>query len=194
MTFSIIALTDDSIGVAVASGSKGVGKRVPWLKSGVGSVATQGYTKTYYGKRGLELMGKGHRPRETLKLLLDENRGREKRQVAMMDMQGRNGIHTGGKCPAYTSLYQADGIICIGNLLETEDVAPKMASGYGKGNSFPWKLVHALIEGSKEGGDKRGERSAALLAGGSWDLKIRIDDSENPISELGEELESLDSG
>ena len=61
MTYSIIKLDKNTgtLGIAVASGSIAVATRVPWIKRGVGAIATQAYTNTMYGSEGLKLLEKG---------------------------------------------------------------------------------------------------------------------------------------
>ena len=46
MTYSIVARDPETgqLGVAVQTGTFGVGRGVPWAEAGVGAVATQSYT------------------------------------------------------------------------------------------------------------------------------------------------------
>jgi len=64
-TFSIVARDPETgqLGVAVQSHWFSVGTVVPWVKSGVGAVATQSLADVTYGPLGLELMRRG-RPRK----------------------------------------------------------------------------------------------------------------------------------
>ena len=57
-TYSIVARDPDTgeMGVAVQSHWFSVGTDVPWVKAGVGAVATQSLTDVTYGPLGLELM------------------------------------------------------------------------------------------------------------------------------------------
>ncbi|MBT4149940.1 MAG: DUF1028 domain-containing protein, partial [Candidatus Marinimicrobia bacterium] len=57
-TYSIVALDAETgeLGVAVQSHWFSVGFLVPWVKAGVGAVATQSFVKVDYGPDGLELM------------------------------------------------------------------------------------------------------------------------------------------
>ena len=94
-TFSIVCrdpATGD-LGVAVQSHWFSVGSIVPWAESGVGAVATQSFVDPSYGKLGLDLMRAGRSAPETLAGLLAADNGRDVRQVAMIDSQGRVAAH-----------------------------------------------------------------------------------------------------
>src|SRR6185436_11679473 len=96
-TFSIVARDPNTgeIGVAVQSHWFSVGPIVPWAEAGVGAVATQSFVDPSYGKLGLELMRTGKSGPEALRALLAGDDGREVRQVAMIDAQGRVDAWTG---------------------------------------------------------------------------------------------------
>src|SRR6266576_1123555 len=96
-TFSIVArdpITGE-LGVAVQSHWFSVGSIVTWAEAGVGAIATQSFVDPSYGKLGLELMRAGKTAPETLKALLVGDDGRDVRQVAMIDAQGRVDAWTG---------------------------------------------------------------------------------------------------
>src|SRR5216117_2922754 len=96
-TFSIVARDPQTgeIGVAVQSHWFAVGQTVPWAEAGIGAVATQSFSDPSYGKLGLDLMRTGKSAPEALKALLAGDDGREVRQVAMIDAQGRVDAWTG---------------------------------------------------------------------------------------------------
>src|SRR5687768_3246289 len=90
-TYSIVArdpVTGD-LGVAVQSHWFSVGAIVAWAEAGVGAVATQSFVDPSYGKLGLDLMRTGKSAPDALKSLLAGDEGRDVRQVAMIDAQGR---------------------------------------------------------------------------------------------------------
>jgi len=101
-TFSIVARdpATGEIGVAVQSHWFSVGSVVPWAEAGVGAVATQSFVDPSYGKLGLELMKAGRSAPDALRGLVAADPGRDVRQVAMIDAEGRVMAHTGGKCVA----------------------------------------------------------------------------------------------
>src|SRR6266542_4533358 len=96
-TFSIVARDPVTceLGVAVQSHWFSVGSIVPWAEAGVGAIATQSFIDPSYGKLGLELMRTGKSGPEALKSLLAGDAGRDVRQVAMIDAQGRVDAWTG---------------------------------------------------------------------------------------------------
>ena len=194
-TFSIVARSPESglFGVAVASGSLSVGDRVPHAKPGVGVVATQAYTNVAYGTKGLELMGRGMLPREVLDRILKEDLGRESRQVAMVDAKGNKAVFTGRRVPRWCGESTGKDYIVIGNLLAGREVVDNMAEEFERSaGDLAWRIVRALEAASESGGDRRGERSAALLVAGarSVEVEVMVNEHSAPIKELNRRLGS----
>lgn len=192
-TFSIIAMLPDSrlMGVATASGAPFVGDRVPHAKPGVGVVATQAYTNIIYGARGLELMEFGLTPQEALNLLLSEDIEKDLRQVAIMDFKGKKAAFTGSKTPEYHAEIMKEHYIVIGNMLSSRAVVKSVAETFeGTAGDLAWRMAYALKAGSKSGGDRRGEKSAALIVVNDKTVKakVKVDIHENPIEELLHQL------
>lgn len=188
-TFSILAMSPDSglMGVAVASGSTSVGDRVPHAKPGVGVIATQAYTNVAYGIKGLELLAKGLSPKEALNKLLREDIERELRQVAIMDFKKRKAVFTGVKAPEFHGELVGEDHVVVGNLLAGKSVVPGIAEEFEKASGeLAWRMAKALKAGSESGGDRRGERSAALIVVGQEEVrvKIKVDEHKAPIEEL----------
>lgn len=192
-TFSIVARSSEFglLGVAVASGSTSVGSRVPHAKPGVGAVATQAYTNIAYGTKGLELMDKGVLPNDALDEILRTDSGREYRQVALMDAKGNKAAFTGRMVPELRGELIGKDYIVIGNLLSRRDLVSRMAEEFERSvGGLAWKMVRVLREASKSGGDRRGERSAALIVVNaiSVETEIRVDNHKNPVKELSKRL------
>lgn len=192
-TFSILAISPDSklIGVAVASGSTSVGDRVPHAKPGVGVIATQAYTNVTYGIKGLELLTKGLSPKEVLKRLLIEDSGRELRQVAVMDFNGRKAVFTGANAPEFRGEIVGESYVVVGNLLAGKGVVKSMAEEFERSSGdLAWRMANALKAGSESGGDRRGEKSAALIMVSTEkvEVKINVDKHVDPIGELFQKL------
>jgi len=188
-TFSILAASRDSklMGVAVASGSISVGDRVPHAEPGVGVIATQAHTNVAYGINGLELLAKGISPKDVLDRLLYEDSGRELRQVAIMDFKGRKAFFTGANVPDWHGEATGESYVVIGNLLAGENVVPSIAEEFERTRGeLAWRMVRALKAGSEAGGDRRGEKSAALIVIDQRKVKVRmkVDEHENPVEEL----------
>src|ERR1700712_5714683 len=68
-TFSIAAVDPRTgeVGVAVTTRVPCVGNGVPWVRKGVGAVATQANTRTEYGTELLDALARGETPDEALK-------------------------------------------------------------------------------------------------------------------------------
>jgi uncharacterized Ntn-hydrolase superfamily protein len=192
-TFSILAVSLNMklMGVAVASGSTSVGERVPHAKPGVGVIATQAYTNVAYGTNGLELLSRGLSPKEALDSLLAEDAKRELRQVAIMDFKKQKAVFTGKSVPDCWAEVVKDECIAIGNMLSRSEVANKMVEKFESSNEpFATRLVEALKAGSANGGDRRGERSAAIIVVNAQSVlvKLKVDFHEKPIEELIRQL------
>jgi uncharacterized Ntn-hydrolase superfamily protein len=188
-TFSILAISPDSrlMGVAVASGSTSVGERVPHAKPRVAVIATQAYTNVTYGINGLELLTKGLSPEQTLDRLLMEDPMRELRQVAIMDFNGKKAVFTGVNAPEFRGEIVGESYVVIGNLLAEREVVKSMAEEFERSSGdLAWRMARALKAGSKSGGDRRGEKSAALIVVSTekLEVEIKVDKHANPIGEL----------
>jgi uncharacterized Ntn-hydrolase superfamily protein len=196
-TFSIAAYDPDAQewGVAVASKYLAVGSAVPWAKAGVGAVATQSRVNVTYGPKGLELLADGKTAEETVTALTDADKGKDFRQLGVIDAKGNAATFTGEKCVAWAGGKKGTNYTCQGNMLTGADVVDGMAKVFEDTKGpLAWRLMAALEEGEKAGGDKRGKQSAALLvvkdgAGpnglGDRYLDFRVDDHETPVQELG---------
>jgi uncharacterized Ntn-hydrolase superfamily protein len=194
-TFSILAISPDSklMGVAVASGSTYVGDRVPHAKPGIGVVATQAYTNVTYGIKGLELLMNGLTPQKALNALFGEDPERNLRQVAMMNFKREKAVFTGANAPEHRGEIIGEDYIVIGNLLSRKEMVSSMAKQFESSRGdLAWKLVEALKAGSGSGGDKRGEKSAALVVVGveKVEVEIKIDMHKNAVEELFRKLKS----
>jgi uncharacterized Ntn-hydrolase superfamily protein len=200
-TFSIVAcdLRSQAWGIAVASKFPAVGAVVPWAKARTGAIATQALANTTFGPRGLELLASGLSADETLSKLLTRDRGREERQVGLVDAKGKAASFTGKSCSAWAGGLTGPGYAIQGNILAGAEVVSEMEHAFleAKGE-LPERLFTSLERGSRAGGDRRGRQSAAMLVvkqkagyGGYNDrwVDCRVDDHLNPIGRLGELLE-----
>jgi uncharacterized Ntn-hydrolase superfamily protein len=205
VTFSIVAADPDvgDWGIAVASRFPCVGAVVPWAKAGVGAVATQSWANTALGPEGLGLMGEGVSAEEALRRLLDEDEGREDRQVGFVDAAGRAATFTGSRCMAWAGGATGPGFAAQGNILVGEPVVAELARVYAatEGDLCD-RLLAALLAGDVTGGDRRGRQSAALLVvreGGGYEgrndryIDLRVDDHPQAPHELARLFEVWDT-
>lgn len=194
-TYSIVArdASTGQLGVAVQSHWFGVGPVVPWAEAGVGAVATQSFPDLKYGREGLQMMRSGKSAPDALAALLATDDGRDVRQVAMIDAQGRVAAHTGAKNIAAAGHVTGRDFSAQANMMLNEKVWPAMARAFevAKGD-LAERLLAALDAAQAVGGDIRGKQSAALIVvaakatGGLGDrlFDIRVDDSGEPLKEL----------
>lgn len=194
-TYSIVARdpATGELGVAVHSHWFAVGPVVPWAEPGVGAVATQSFVDLRYGRQGLDLMRSGKSAPEALSELLAADGGRDVRQVAMIDAQGRVAAHTGLKNIPAAGHVTGPNYSAQANLMLNEKVWPAMARAFagGKGD-LAERLLAALDAAQAAGGDIRGKQSAALIVvapkatGSPADrvFDLRVDDSTEPLKEL----------
>ncbi len=195
-TFSIVARDPDTgeLGVAVQSHWFSVGPIVPWAEAGVGAVATQSFVDPSYGKNGLDLMRGGKSAPDALKELLAKDDGREVRQVAMIDAQGRVDAWTGKNDIQAAGHIVGTNFSVQANLMLNDKVWPAMAHAFEntKGD-LAERMLAALDAAQAAGGDIRGRQSAAIIVvtgkptGQAWKdrtFDLRVDDSPEPLQEL----------
>jgi len=195
-TFSIVARdpATGELGVAVQSHWFSVGSTVPWIEAGVGAVATQSFVDPSYGKLGLELMRTGKSAPDALRSLLAGDDGRDVRQVAMIDFEGRVDAWTGKNDIYAAGHFVGKNFSVQANLMANDKVWPAMAQAFEntKGD-LAERMLAALDAAQAVGGDIRGRQSAALIVvtgkptGQAWKDRIfdlRVDDSSQPLPEL----------
>lgn len=195
-TFSIVCRdpATGELGVAVQSHWFSVGSIVAWAEAGVGAVATQSFVDPSYGKNGLDLMRGGKSAPDTLKELLEKDEGREVRQVAMIDAQGRVDAWTGKNDIQAAGHIVGKDFSVQANLMLNDKIWPAMARAFEstKGD-LAERMLAALDAAQAAGGDIRGRQSAALIVvtgkptGQAWKdrtFDLRVDDSPQPLLEL----------
>jgi uncharacterized Ntn-hydrolase superfamily protein len=195
-TYSIVARDPNTgqLGVAVQSHWFSVGAVVSWAEAGVGAVATQSIVDPAYGPLGLELMRAGKSAPEALKSLLASDAQADLRQVAMIDAQGRVAAHTGPLCIIAAGHQIGANYSVQANLMLKDTVWGAMAKAFenAKGDLAD-RLVAALEAAQAEGGDIRGQQSAALIVvsgqptGRPWAdrlFDLRVEDHPAPVTEI----------
>jgi len=195
-TYSIVALdeTTGELGVAVQSHWFSVGFLVPWVKAGVGAVATQSFVKVDYGPDGLQLMESGITAVDALKTLTSKDEGEAVRQVGMIDIKGNVAAHTGSRCIKYAGHIIGENYSVQANMMANGTVPKAMAVAFEKTKGdLADRMMAALEAAEAEGGDIRGKQSAAMVivsgepSGVDWKdtkLSLRIEDHPTPLIEL----------
>lgn len=182
------------LGVAVQSHYFSVGAIVSWAEAGVGAVATQSVANVDYGPRGLALMREGLSARQALSALVENDPGRDVRQVAMVDAHGRVAVHTGPRCIPAAGHLEGDGFAVQANLMVSDAVWPAMKRAFEAADGdLADRLVAALEAAQAAGGDVRGQQSAALVVVSGkrshepWRERLfdlRVEDHPAPLAEL----------
>ena len=195
-TFSLVACDAErgEWGVGVASRFLAVGALSAWARPEVGAIATQSWIKASYGPEGLELLARGTSAPEALERLLAQDDGREKRQVGIVDGQGRTATYTGSACLGWAGDRTGASYAAQGNMLVSEATLAALAAAFeaSSGSPLAERLLAALRAGQDAGGDRRGQQAAALRVvrrGGGYlgadiAVDLRVDDHARPIDEL----------
>jgi len=181
-----------ALGVSVSTAIPAVGSVVPHVEAGVGAVAIQAQTNVLYGIEGLKLLKTGLSPQAALETMLQGDIDREKRQVIIIDAQGRTAAFTGRENIEWKGHMIRKDCVAAGNLLTGSRVIKAMVETFeATEGKLAERLLKALEAGQEAGGDKRGRMSAALLvAGEQWVsetrplLDLRVDAHQDPVKEL----------
>ena len=197
-TFSIVAADPSAkqVGVAVQSKYFAVGAVVPWVRSGIGAVATQARGLARYGPVLLDSLAEGRTPQAALDEALASDQLASERQIGVVSSEGETANYTGKDCLEWAGSRSGPGYSVQGNILAGEAVVEEMANAFLKAEgTLAERLMVSLEAGQLAGGDKRGQQSAALLVeqlgyedvgaeGIDRLVDLRVDDHIEPIKEL----------
>jgi uncharacterized Ntn-hydrolase superfamily protein len=198
-TFSIVAADParSEVGCAVQSRYFAIGAVTPWVRAGVGSVATQAMgVVAANGERVLSALAGGADPSEALDRTLAVDVGRELRQLGVVAADGRSAAYTGAGCVESAGHLVEPGFAIQGNMLANAEVLPAMRREFVETDApLPERLLAALEAGQAAGGDRRGQQSSALVVeqlgaarrsreGIDRVCDLRVDDHPEPIVEL----------
>jgi uncharacterized Ntn-hydrolase superfamily protein len=191
MTYSIVArdARTGALGVGVQTHQPAVGAIVPWVKAGVGAVATQSFANINFGLQGLTLLEHGLGAPQALSALIAADDMPGRRQVAVIDADGAVAVHTGGECIPFASHVVGDGFSAQANMMANKGVPEAMAAAFtSTAGPLPLRIMAVLDAAQRAGGDIRGSQSAAILvrAPGPLDYRwdLRVDNSADPLGEL----------
>jgi uncharacterized Ntn-hydrolase superfamily protein len=191
VTWSIIARDEPTgrVGIVVATRFFAVGAMVPYIRTGIGAVASQAFINPLYGPQGLVLLESGLGSEETVARLTAADAGRDNRQLHVMDRDGRFAAYTGAACIDWCGHAVRGSFSIAGNMLAGPAVLADTIAAYeaAPGVPFARRLIAAMRAGEAAGGDKRGKQSAALLIHDGEDYPLydlRVDDHADPLTEL----------
>src|SRR5476649_52887 len=191
MTFSVVARCAETgqFGIAISSSSIAVGARCPWLRPGVGAVASQNITLPALGPQTLDLLEQGMAPAEALAAALARQDHSQYRQVSVIDSAGKTAHFSGANTLGINNAVSGEDCVAAGNMLANSGVIEAMVRAF---ESTPGhladRLLAAMQAGVAEGGEAGPVHSAALAVVGdlSWPIvDLRVDwADEDPIGAL----------
>ena len=195
-TYSIVARDPETgeMGVAVQSHWFSVGSIVSWGEAGVGVVATQSFVNPAFGPNGLELLKSGMTAEQVVDKLISEDEGRDVRQLAIIDVNGKVKSYTGKNCIPGAGNIIGENYSVQANLMLNDKVPGAMSKAFEESKGpLAERLMAALFAAEKVGGDIRGKQSAAILVvkgrstGKVWEdrlIDLRVEDDPYPLDKL----------
>ena len=198
-TFSIVAADPETgeVGCAVQSRYFAIGAVTPWVRAGVGAVATLAMgVVARNGERALSALASRSEPQSALDQALAADDDRELRQLGAVTADGRAAAFTGRGCVEWAGHLVGDGFAVLGNMLAGAEVPAAIRSAFLSSLApLPERLVAVLEAGQAACGDRRGQQAAALVVeqlgaaersreGIDCVCDLRVDDHREPIVEL----------
>jgi uncharacterized Ntn-hydrolase superfamily protein len=191
MTFSIVGRckATGQLGVAISSSSIAVAARCPWVRAGVGAVATQNVTLPALGPRVLDQLQSGADPRTALDRACTTDEHIAYRQLTAVDSQGRTAHFTGSGALGVINAVAGDQCVAAGNLLASPDVIVAMVRAFeSAGGSLPDRLLAAMRAAEDAGGEAGDVHSAGMKVVDKVDwpiVDLRVDwADQDPIGQL----------
>lgn len=186
------------VGCAVQSKYFAIGAVTPWVRAGVGAVATQAMgVVARNGQRVLEALATNVDPAVAIDQVLANDAGRDLRQLGAVTADGRAAAFTGRSCVEWAGHLVEHGFAVQGNTLASADVLPAMRRAFVETATaqLPERMMAALEAAQAAGGDRRGQQAAALVVEQSGAAArsregidricdLRVDDHPEPIVEL----------
>jgi len=195
-TYSIVARDPETgeMGVAVQSHWFSVGSIVSWGEAGVGVVATQSFVNPAFGPNGLELLKSGMTAEQVVDKLISEDEGRDVRQLAIIDVNGKVKSYTGKNCIPGAGNIVGENYSVQANLMLNDKVPGAMSKAFEESKGpLAERMMAALFAAENVGGDIRGKQSAAILVvkgrstGQVWEdrlIDLRVEDDPYPLDKL----------
>jgi uncharacterized Ntn-hydrolase superfamily protein len=191
MTFSVVARCAETgqLGIAISSSSIAVGARCPWLRAGVGAVASQNITLPALGPQTLDLLAQGMAPSDALAAVLTPQSHSEYRQVTAIDNAGRTAHFSGTQTLGIHHALSGEQCVAAGNMLANTDVIEAMVRAFeDTPGHLADRLLAAMQAGMAGGGEAGPVHSAAMVVVGDhlWPIvNLRVDWADvDPIGAL----------
>ncbi|MGF6754096.1 DUF1028 domain-containing protein [Paraburkholderia sp. GAS334] len=192
MTFSVIGRCPETgqLGIAISSSSIAVGARCPWVRAGVGAVATQNVTLPALGPQILDLLESMQlAPEAALERALNANDWSQYRQVTVIDGQGRTAFFSGKEALGLHNAVAGEQCVAAGNMLAGVEVIEAMIPAFENAHGMlADRLLAAMHAAMAAGGEAGPVHSAAVKVVGdlTWPIvDLRVDwADEDPIGQL----------
>ncbi|MGF6600834.1 putative Ntn-hydrolase superfamily protein [Paraburkholderia sp. GAS448] len=192
MTFSIVGRCPGTgqLGIAISSSSISVGARCPWLRAGVGAVATQNVTLPALGPQILDFLeARQLAPAAALDRALDADGWSQYRQVTVIDGQGHTAFFTGEEALGVHHAVAGEQCVAAGNMLAGAEVIETMVQAFEKTpGALADRLLSSMRAAVAAGGEAGPVHSAALKVVGDviWPIvDLRVDWADvDPIGQL----------
>ena len=193
MTYSIVARDAETgeLGVGVQTHRPAVGAIVPWVKAGVGAVATQSFSNINFGPQVLALLESGLEAQAAVTAVIAADTMPTRRQLGVISASGQTAVHSGDACIPFAGHRTGANYSVQANMMLTDRVPAAMAAAFEAADGpLAVRILRALAAAQAEGGDIRGMQSAAILVrapgplSSTWDL--RIDNDPLPLQRLSQ--------
>ena len=193
MTFSITAYdqASDAVGIAITTSSIAVGSRCPWVRAGVGAVATQNITDPTLGRKILDCMETGLDAQQALDQIVSSASFINYRQLTVVDTRGNAAHFTGEHILGCHAAASGLGCVAAGNLLADETIPSAMVESFlnrQPESHLAETLLNALRAGLDAGGEMGTVHSGALLVATKYEwpeVNLRVDwHDSDPVGEL----------
>ena len=190
-TFSIVARCERTgmLGVGQATHAYAVGARCPWVRAGIGAVATQATTDPRLGRLALNLLDLGYSASRALAEVAASDPHFAHRQVGIVDRDGNAAAQTGAANKDWAGHIAERNFVAMGNFLISARTVEAMAESFRKTEDLELdeRLMRAVEAGRDAGGQHKGQRSAALVVHHRevypW-VDLRVDAHHEPVDEL----------
>lgn len=195
-TFSLIVRDPSTgeMGLGVQSKAFAAGNRVVTARGGFAVIAHQAVSNPMFGAVGMALLEAGMTPQEALDFMVKGDNGARRRQIAILDFQGRSAAWTGPGADDWKG-HKCTELYCVeGNTLAGPQVLDAMEKSISTSKGpLAYRLLDALDAAQAAGGDWRGVQGAHIVivkpnAGPSGysdrAIDLRVDDSREPLKEL----------
>lgn len=192
MTFSITGhcARTNMTGVAITTSSICVASRCPWVRAGVGAVATQNVTDPSLGPKVLDLLAAGKSAQAAIDEIVNGREHINYRQLTAVDTSGGVAHFSGTEILGTNAVATGAHCVAAGNLLATTQVPQAMIDQFEAGADLHLaeRLLLALKAGVDVGGEEGPTHSSGLKVAheNSWPLvDLRVDWTDgDPVDEL----------